>query len=71
MSRLMSIGSFLARAAASLALAYVLFILWMAAGLVAVALFALALHGGLALARHGDRPLEDWPLLRHLLRRRL
>ena len=65
----MSIGSFLARAAASLVLAYVLFILWMAAGLVAVALIALALHGGLALARHGDRPLEDWPLLRVLFRR--
>lgn len=66
----MPIAALLVRAAASLALAYVLFILWMAAGLVVVALFALAVHGGLALARHGDRPLEDWPLLRLLLRRR-
>lgn len=65
MSHLMT---WLFRIGASLALAYRLFILWMAAGLIAVAALALTIHAGLALARGGDRPLEQWPLLRRILR---
>lgn len=64
----MEIGAFLVRTAASIGFAYTLFVLWMAAGLVAVLGFALLFHGGLNLARHGDRPLEEWPLLRRLFR---
>ena len=51
-------------AAACALLGDVLFLLWMAAGLLAVAAFAALLNGGLVLARSGDRPLEDWPILR-------
>lgn len=68
MSRLMQVSALLLRTGASIGLAYTLFILWMAAGLVAVVIFALLLHGGLNLARHGDRPLENWPLLRRVIR---
>ena len=57
----------LPRAAATLFLGYALFILWMAAGLLAVLGLAVVLNGGLSFARHGDRPLEEWPLLRRVL----
>ena len=69
MSHRMRILILLPRAAASAAFAYILFILWMGAGILAVLVFAALLHGGLNLARHGDRPLEDWPILRHILAR--
>ncbi|MEM1429032.1 MAG: hypothetical protein AAGG09_06210 [Pseudomonadota bacterium] len=66
----MQLIPFLMRTLASLSLAYVLFILWMGAGLLPVLAFASLLHGGLSLARHGDRPLEQWPVLRRVLARR-
>ena len=64
----MSIAALLLRSAAAVGLAYALFLLWMAAGLGLVVLFALLIHGGLRLAQTGDRPLEEWPILRRLLR---
>ncbi|MEM9247645.1 MAG: hypothetical protein AAGB05_03000 [Pseudomonadota bacterium] len=47
-------------------LAYILFILWMAAGLWSVLALTLVFNGGLTLAMQGDQPLETWPLLRRL-----
>ena len=62
----MSISALVIRAAACVAFAYTLLLLWMAAGLLAVIAYAALLNCGLNLARYGDRPLEDWPLLRRL-----
>lgn len=64
----MTPGSLFGHAAAALVVGYVLFLLWMAAGLLPVAGFAAAVDGALALAQSGDRPFERWPLLRHLAR---
>lgn len=63
----MDIRRFLPRIAAAVAMGYVLFLLWMAAGIAAVVVFALVMHAGLRLAQDGDRPLEQWPILRRLL----
>lgn len=71
MSRVMRIAALSSCAVAALAVFYVLFILWMAAGLFKVLLFFLVLNGGLGFARAGDRPLEEWPVLRHFLRTKL
>ena len=65
MSRLPGIPA----AVAGILLSYLLFVLWMAAGLLAVFALVMVVNGGLTLARHGDRPLEDWPILRRLLQR--
>ncbi len=56
------------RAGSSGLVAYTLFVLWMAAGLLAVIALTMIVHGGLRLATRGDRPLEQWPLLRKVLR---
>ena len=61
-------GRLVFRFAVAVAFAYALFILWMAAGLGWVVLFAVSVHLGLRLAQGGDRPLEDWPVLRWLPR---
>ena len=68
MSQSMSILPVLLRSGACLALVYMLFVLWMGAGLVGVLGFALVLAGGLHFARDGDRPFEDWPLVRRMVR---
>jgi hypothetical protein len=66
----MQIGLLLLRTGASLGFTYTLFILWTAAGIAGLIGFALVLYGGLQLVRGDERSLEQWPLLRRLLRRR-